>query len=95
MNGAHEGHVTSVVDPSDRGASLAAEGQPAEATALHRLEASRSQLRMAMEAHVRELASQQKPPPGAPRSLGQRLLEQVGRLPIIRTALAIRSLRRG
>ena len=64
-------------------------------TRLHRLEALRCQLRMAMEAHVRELASQQKPPPGAPRSLGQRLLEQVGRLPIIRAALAIRSLRRG
>ncbi len=95
MNGEREAHVTPVVPPSDRGASLAAEGQPAKGTALQRLEASRSHIRMAMEAHVRELASQQKPPPGAPRSLGQRLLEQVGRLPIIRTALAIRSLRRG
>ena len=95
MNSAREGHVAPVVDPADRGASLAAEGQPAEAAALHRLEASRARIRVAMEAHVREIASPQDSPRGAPMSLGQRLLERARRLPVVRTALAIRDLRRG
>ncbi len=73
----------------------AVEDRPAEAAALHRLEASRMRIRMAMEAHVRASAAPPDSPRGVPRSLGQRLLEQVGRLPVIRTALAIRDWRRG
>jgi hypothetical protein len=95
MNGAREGHVAPVADPSDRGASLAAEGRPVEAAALHRLEASRARIRVAMEAHVRESASPQDSPRGTPRPLGQRLLERARRLPVVRTALAIRGLLRG
>ena len=95
MNGAREGNVAPAADPSDRGASLGAEGRPAEAAALHRLEASRAQIRVAMEAHVRESASLQDSPRGAPRPLGQRLLERARRLPVVRTALAIRGLLRG
>ena len=95
MNGAREGHVASVADPSERGASLGAEGRPVEAAALHRLEASRARIRVAMETHVRESASLQDSPRGTPRPLGQRLLERARRLPVIRTALAIRGLLRG
>lgn len=95
MKGTQEGHVTPVADLLDRGASLAAEGQSAEATALHRLEASRARIRMAMEAHVRESATPQDSPRAAPSSLRQRLLERARQLPVVRTALAIRSLLRG
>ncbi len=95
MNGVRKGHVAPVADPSDRSASFAAEGQPAEAAALQRLEASRARIRVAMEAHVRESASPQDSPRAAPSSLGQRLLERARRLPVVRVALAIRSLRRG
>ena len=95
MNGARDGHVAPAADPSDRGARLATGGGPAEDAALHRLEASRARIRMAMEAHVRENASPQDSPRAAPRPLGQRLLERARRLPVIRTALAIRGLLRG
>ena len=95
MNGTRDGQVAQVADPLARGASRPAEGPAAEGAALHRLEASRARLRVAMEAHVRESASPQDSPRGVPRSLGQRLLERARRLPIVRTALAIRELRRG
>ena len=95
MNGAREDPVAPVAHAPDREARRATEGRPAEAAALHRLEASRARIRLAMEAHVRESAAPQDLPRGAPRSLGQRLLEQVRRLPVIRTALAIRDWRRG
>jgi hypothetical protein len=94
MNGAREGPLAPVADPSGRGASLAAKGRPAEAAALQRLEASRARIRAAMEAHLRESVVPQDAPRGAPRPLGQRLLERVQRLPIVRTALAIRGLLR-
>ena len=68
---------------------------PAEPTALQRLEASRARIREAMEAHVRESASPQDSPRDASRSLAQRLLARMRRLPVVRTALAIRDLRRG
>ena len=95
MNGAPEGHVVPVAERSDDGTSLAAESRPAEAAALRRLEASRARIRAAMEAHVRESALPQDSPRDTPKSLGQRLLERARRLPLVRTALAIRSLRRG
>ena len=95
MNGTQEGHVAPVADPSGRGAKLVAESRPAEAAALHRLEASRARIRAAMETHLRESAPPQDSPRDTPKSLGQRLLERARRLPIVRTALAIRSLRRG
>ena len=95
MNGARQDPVAPVAHAPDRDARRATEGRPAEAAALHRLEASRARIRLAMEAHVRESAASQDLPRGAPRSLGQRLLEQVRRLPVIRTALAIRDWRRG
>ena len=95
MKGAREGQVTPVAELSDRGASVAAEGQSAEATALHRLEASRARIRVAMEAHVRESAAPQDSPRTATSSLRQRLLERARQLPVIRTALEIRSLLRG
>lgn len=95
MKGAREGHVAPVVDPSDRSVSLADEGRPAEAAALHRLEASRARIRGAMEAHVRESAAPQDSPRAAPSSLRQRLLDRAQQLPVVRTALAIRSLLRG
>ena len=95
MNGAREGHVAPVADPSGRGPSLAAEDRPAEAAALHRLEASRARIRVAMEAHVRESAAPQDSPRAAPSPLGQRLLERARQLPVVRTALAIRGLLRG
>ena len=93
MNGERESRVASTAAPSKNDPGLAG-GQPAEAAALHRLQASRALIRAAMEAHLRESASQQNSPRDAPRSLSQRLLERVGRLPIVRTVLAIRDLRR-
>lgn len=95
MSGTREGQVAQVTGPLASGAGLAAERSTAEGAALHRLEASRARIRVAMEAHVRESASLQDSPRGVPRSLGQRLLERARRLPVIRTALAIRELRRG
>ncbi len=95
MTGAREDLAAPVAHAPERDAGLATGGRPAEAAALHRLEASRARIRLAMEAHVRESAAPQDLPRGAPRSLGQRLLEQVRRLPVIRTALAIRDWRRG
>ncbi len=95
MNGAREDDVASVASPLDRGAMPGAGQRPGEAAALHRLEASRARIRLAMETHVRESAPPRDSPRGAPRSLGQRLLEQLRRLPVVRTALAIRDLRRG
>ena len=95
MSATREGHVAPIADPSDRGASLSAENRPAEAAALHRLEASRARIRMTMEAHVRESASPLDSSRGAPRPLGQRLLERARRLPLVRTALAIRDFGRG
>ncbi len=95
MNGAREDHVAPVANPLDRGALHVARERPAEAAALHRLEASRVRIRTAMEAHVRESASPRGQPRDAPRSLGQRLLEQLRQLPVVRTALAIRDWRRG
>ena len=93
MNGERESRVASTAAPSKNDPGLAG-GQPAEAAALHRLQASRALIRAAMEAHLRESASQRTPPRDTPRSLSQRLLERVGRLPIVRTVLAIRDLRR-
>lgn len=95
MTATREGHVVPVAEPSDRGASLAVKGRPGEAAALHRLEASRARIQGAMEAHLRESALSKDPPRVAPRSLGQRLLERARRLPLVRTALAIRELGRG
>jgi hypothetical protein len=95
MTGAREDHVARAGDPLDRGASLAVEGGPGEAAALHRLVASRARIRMAMEAHVRESESPEGLPRGAPRSLAKRLLERARRLPVVRAVLAIRDLRRG
>jgi len=95
MSSERESQVVSATVPSERDVRGAVDGQPAQAVALHRLQASRARIRGAMDAHIRESASQQVSPRDAPRSLSQRLLDRVGRLPIIRTALAIRDFRRG
>ena len=94
MNGTREGQVARVEDPSAPSANWPAENPTAEGAALHRLEASRALIRVAMEAHVRESTPPQDSPRGIPKSLGQRLLERARRLPVVRTALAIRDLRR-
>ena len=90
-----EDHVAPAAAPLDGGANLAADGGPREVAALRRLVASRARIRTAMETHVRESASAQEPSRGAPRSLGERLLERARRLPVVGAILAIRDLRRG
>jgi len=81
-------------DLSSHGARLVADAD-ADTDALHHLLASRARIQAAMDAHVRETASPIDAPPGTPRSLGQRLLQQAQRLPVIRAFLAIRRLRQG
>lgn len=95
MNGARKDHVAPLTDSSGHAASLAAESRPGEASALRRLEASRALIVAAMGARVHEISPPPDEPREAPKPLGQRLLALVGRLPIIRTALAIRDLWRG
>jgi len=51
-------------------------------------------MQSAMATYARESEPPGDPARSAPKSLGQRLLERAQRLPVIRTALAIRSLRR-
>lgn len=65
-----------------------------EQAALQRLEASRTRIRDAMAAHLRDTTVPVTSSPSAPRSFGQRLIERMHRLPVIRTVLAIRGLRR-
>ncbi len=92
MNGVSEGHAATVANPLVAATGRATKEATAEGAALHRLEASRARIRAAMEAHAREIAAEQSPPSGAPRSLRRRLWDQVERLPIVRTVLAIRDL---
>ena len=65
-----------------------------ESSALDRLEASRAHLRAAMQVYVQEASPSPDPARDAHRPLGQRLLDRVHRLPVVRTVLAVRSLRR-
>ncbi len=95
MSGGDEAHGVPIANQPERDSRLDVDGQPAEAAALHRLQASRARIRAAMEMHIRETMGQQGAPLDAPRSLGQRLLQRAQRLPIVRTALAIRDFRRG
>jgi hypothetical protein len=92
VNGAREDNVASLADSSDRAASLAVESRHAEGSALDRLEASRALILAAMGARIRESAPPAEDSRDVPKPLGQRLLELAGRLPIIRTVLAIRGL---
>ena len=95
MNGVSKDDAVPLIDSSDRAASFAAESRFAEESALHRLEASRALILAAMGARVRESAPPPEEPRNAPKPLGHQLLELAGRLPIVRTALAIRGLWRG
>ena len=95
MTDGREDRVAPAAAPLDDAANLAADGGPREVAALHRLVASRARIRVAMETHVRESASAREPPRGAPRSLGERMLERARRLPVVGAFLAIRDLRRG
>ena len=80
--------------PQHRAARPAVGVTPMVSTALSRLEASRAEIRSTMHSHAREIAAQDSAKSG-PASLSQRLSNRLRRLPIVRTAIAIRSLRRG
>jgi len=67
---------------------------PDRSTARSRLEASRALLRSAMQAHVQQ-ATVQAGAARTPASLAQRLSNRFQRLPLVRTAIAIRRLRGG
>jgi len=90
-----EAHPMQLQHQTDRATSPSMKLAPAESTALGRLEASRALIRSTMQSRVREVAAQRGDARHAPTSLAQRLLNRVQRLPIVRTAVEIRSLRRG
>jgi hypothetical protein len=94
VNSRGQDQAAPVEHPSNSSTGLAGSSRDAEATALHRLETSRHRIQATMAKYAREIAPPSDPSRSAPQSLGQRLLERAQRLPVIRTALAIRSLRR-
>lgn len=65
-----------------------------EPSAIGRLATSRAHLRAAMQAYIQAVSPPSDPARDAHRALGQRLLDRVHRLPVVRTVMSIRSLRR-
>ncbi len=95
MNDGTKAHLAAVSGLPASASGVAGQSRNGEATALRRLEDSREIIRAAMETQVRESAPPAEASQGSTRSLAQRLLEQVQRLPLVGLMLAIRKLRRG